>query len=394
MPLIHFEVYLFQYQAVVLACRLRTRLNTNRYALTHTKTVIRRTAACALIVRVRVHQTEISVTGARPAPVEVEIVVGVVAVADKRMPAASGLTAVAYRTTFGQLVVEQADPLRIRVMLAVHVLHARVVVEIGLERVGYAYRRGFTVTEVIVHLCCFTTVFHQLGDCILLCFALAAGVGRQHVRPVEGRGRYRTDGVVRVVRRTVTRYRLASRLRPVPVFHHLRHGRRHATRRCVGGRVTVKRGKQVVRLVLVPLRLNQRSNRRPHGATDDDRRPCRRGCCVAVEHILQSVGQVVEVDVSLVGVAEDGVEVVISAYDHKTAVVFHVERIVRGGGFSFHSAAGRSHGEGRESFSPTGEEGLRLLHGFEFGNRSGHSEQGRKGEGQKGNKSSTHRSYY
>ena len=83
---------------------------------------------------------------------------------------------------------------------------------------------------------------------------------------------------------------------------------------------------------------------------------------------------------------------VVTADNHKAVATAYVERIVRR--VSFHPAARRRHGEGRESFSPTGEEGLCLPHSFGFGNRSGHSEQGRKGEGQKGNKSSTHRSYY
>ncbi len=103
-----------------------------------------RTSADALIVRVECRQEVILITGAAPAPVDVEVVHVVyvfVAVADKLMTAARRLSAIDDGAGVLQLVIEHVSPFGCAIVAARHTFcGGLVVIKVVLQ--GFSHAGG------------------------------------------------------------------------------------------------------------------------------------------------------------------------------------------------------------------------------------------------------------
>ena len=89
-------------------------------------------ATDALLIGIESRQLEVAVALACPAPVDVEEVLTLIAVADKCVTTARRLSAVKDGTILGQFVVYQLNPVGITVSTALYMLGGVVVVEVLL----------------------------------------------------------------------------------------------------------------------------------------------------------------------------------------------------------------------------------------------------------------------
>ena len=207
---------------------------------------------------------KVAVMAATPAPIEVELVAIVVAVANEGMAAVSVATRVKNRATRVELGTQKGTPPVRRVVLQPDRGHGGLVLEVFhqgrlgrcAETARVVERGGTAAAAAIVHLHRYTDVVHQRGHSGFLGIGGGGSERDGHVVPIVGcRAKVGTQlprtGMVVAVRAVACRG-------VVPELHELCRGGGHAARR---GAVDADSGAlQVVRVALVPGGSNQRGD--------------------------------------------------------------------------------------------------------------------------------------
>ena len=153
----------------------------------YTRVVAVARAADALLAWRQIGEQIIAVAGSTPSPVDVVMVVAVVAIADEGMTTLGVGTAQIEGTGVGQFVVAELIPTLIGIVSLLDVLHRSTVAEIGFQRISHTIGIGTRRRIRVVHLHRHATVEHEVCHSLALCGTFAAAVAVAHVCPVDGR---------------------------------------------------------------------------------------------------------------------------------------------------------------------------------------------------------------
>ncbi len=330
----------------------------------------RRADAAGMGVEHRQHK--VAVAHATPTPVDVVVVAILIAVAHKRVTAATAGTAVVdHRAAGGQLLIDHVLPSLLVVVAAIHQLG--IVVKVVVQRLGDIGVARARCRQAIFHLGRAAGIEHQPRHCLGVDLVLSAGVGVAHVLPVksdwlksigdEGAVFFR---IRVIIIGGVRRDGLAAPCGPVVILHDLCH--RCGYTACVGqfaDGVAILHMHKLGAVVpvggsLVPVGGDHRGNRvaRVHcrgaarsGQTSGGLDIAHRGqglqlAGIAVEHALQVGGNLGGVEVTHGRVAQDGGGAVVATDDDKAVVIAHiVDVVIAGVGGSLHGGRLRRHAQ-------------------------------------------------
>ena len=204
-------------------------------------------ARAGIVIGIEHGERKVTIVFTAPAPVDMEQSVAVVAVAHEGMATGAALAAIDNRPPGGQFAVDDFLPfVDIREDRAKDDL-CGVIVEVvdeGPANVYVVCSRAAYLSWSILHLYGLSAVAHQRCHSLILGFGglqpykfpgfrVVVAIVIGHVVPVEpcrGQGsdvpRLR-DSVVAIFN-VILRHAIWHRIRPLPVVHHLRHGRGHA----------------------------------------------------------------------------------------------------------------------------------------------------------------------
>ena len=264
------------------------------------------------------------------------VAVTVVAVAHEGMSSFATLTAVVHRPSVGKLVVDELIPCIVGVARAPHIVCARIVAEIILQRRNHIGRRSARGTWRVVHLHRNATILHQIGNRPFGGISRSIVISIGHIIPVDGRIlRNALHGHLSIVlpvrgASVAGNVRLHTPHRAYAVVvHDLRHRRCHTSRHASLSRIEELRAINVIRIALVPLAREKRRNggmRRsaPWRLLSTRLQPAD-GIAIAVEPPLHVRRQAVASESAPVGITQNGRHAVVAGSNHEALVVAHVK---------------------------------------------------------------------
>ena len=203
----------------------------------YTRVVAVARAADALLAWRQIREQVIAVAGSTPSPIDMVMIVAVVAIADEGMTSLRVGTAQVEGTSVGQFVVAELIPILIGVVCLLDVLHRSAVAEIGFQRISHAIGIGTRRRVRVVHLHRHATVEHEVCNGLALHRTFAAIVAVAHVCPVDGRSFWNATDMQLSIDSMIRRSHIGrdGGQRAVGgslalVIHDLCHRRCHATR--------------------------------------------------------------------------------------------------------------------------------------------------------------------